>query len=80
MAGRGRLGRSWRPVRGASLTFSLALPLAPRDWSGLSLAVGVALVQALQPDADNARWRLGLARGWSELSQGWGGLAQWYNG
>jgi BirA family transcriptional regulator, biotin operon repressor / biotin---[acetyl-CoA-carboxylase] ligase len=60
MAGRGRLGRSWRSVRGASLTFSLALPLAPRDWSGLSLAVGVALAQALQPDADNARWRLGL--------------------
>ncbi len=48
-AGRGRLGRGWRSARGASLTFSLALPLAPADWSGLSLAVGVALADALQP-------------------------------
>lgn len=58
-AGRGRLGRQW--VSGttaqateaqdqASLTFSLGLPLAPADWSGLSLAVGVALAQALHGD------------------------------
>ncbi len=60
MAGRGRLGRGWRSVRGASLTFSLALPLAPRDWSGLSLAVGVALAEALQPGATDAPLRLGL--------------------
>jgi BirA family transcriptional regulator, biotin operon repressor / biotin---[acetyl-CoA-carboxylase] ligase len=59
-AGRGRLGRSWRSARGASLTFSLALLLTPRDWSGLSLAVGVALAQALQPRAGDAPWRLGL--------------------
>jgi BirA family biotin operon repressor/biotin-[acetyl-CoA-carboxylase] ligase len=26
------------------------LPLAPRDWSGLSLAVGLALAEALHPD------------------------------
>jgi BirA family transcriptional regulator, biotin operon repressor / biotin---[acetyl-CoA-carboxylase] ligase len=48
LAGRGRLGRSWTSEPGASLTFSLALALAPRDWSGLSLAVGVALAEALQ--------------------------------
>jgi BirA family biotin operon repressor/biotin-[acetyl-CoA-carboxylase] ligase len=60
LAGRGRLGRSWRSARGASLTFSLALPLEPRDWSGLSLAVGVALAQALQPQACCAPLRLGL--------------------
>ena len=59
-AGRGRLGRSWQSARGASLTFSLALPLAPRDWSGLSLAVGVALAEALQPAGRDAPWRLGL--------------------
>ena len=47
--GRGRLGRSWVSAAGASLTFSLALPLAPRDWSGLSLAVGLALAEALDP-------------------------------
>ena len=47
--GRGRLGRSWRSTAGASLTFSLALPLSPPDWSGLSLAVGVVLAEALQP-------------------------------
>lgn len=33
-----------------SLTFSLGLPLSPRDWSGLSLAVGVCVVQSLHPD------------------------------
>ena len=48
-AGRGRQGRSWASAPRASLTFSLALPLAPTDWSGLSLAVGVALADALEP-------------------------------
>ena len=47
--GRGRQGRTWQASAGASLTFSLALALAPRDWSGLSLAVGVALANALEP-------------------------------
>lgn len=59
-AGHGRLGRGWRSARGASLTFSLALPLAPQDWSGLSLAVGVALAAALQPDATPTEPRLML--------------------
>ena len=45
-----RMGRTWRSVRGASLTFSLALPMAEsQDLSGLSLAVGVAVAQALDP-------------------------------
>ncbi len=48
-AGRGRLGRSWSSGVGDSLTFSLGLPLAPADWSGLSLAVGVAVAEALHP-------------------------------
>ena len=47
--GRGRLGRDWVSSTGASLTFSLALPLVPADWSGLSLAVGLALAEALEP-------------------------------
>ena len=47
-AGRGRMGREWVSARGASLTFSLALPLSPPDWSGLSLAVGLALAEALE--------------------------------
>lgn len=47
--GRGRQGRNWVSSTGASLTFSLALPLAPADWSGLSLAVGLALAEALEP-------------------------------
>ncbi|MDO9195650.1 biotin--[acetyl-CoA-carboxylase] ligase [Rhodoferax sp.] len=37
-------------VGATSLTFSLGLPLAPQDWSGLSLAVGVSIVQSLHPD------------------------------
>jgi BirA family biotin operon repressor/biotin-[acetyl-CoA-carboxylase] ligase len=50
-AGRGRLGRDWfsDETTSSSLTFSLGLPLAPRDWSGLSLAVGVSVVQSLHP-------------------------------
>jgi BirA family transcriptional regulator, biotin operon repressor / biotin---[acetyl-CoA-carboxylase] ligase len=49
--GRGRQGRQWQSADGASLTFSLALPLRLSDWSGLSLAVGVALAEALDPPA-----------------------------
>ena len=56
--GRGRQGRAWQSQRGASLTFSLALPFAPPDWSGLSLAVGVALAEAL--DAGGGPPRIGL--------------------
>ncbi|MEO8249353.1 MAG: biotin--[acetyl-CoA-carboxylase] ligase [Burkholderiales bacterium] len=48
--GRGRLGRGWAGSAGDSLTFSIAATLAPVDWSGLSLAVGVALADALDPD------------------------------
>ncbi len=48
-AGRGRRGRGWASSPGDSLTFSLGLPLAPADWSGLSLAVGVAVAEALGP-------------------------------
>ena len=47
--GRGRLGRDWVSSAGASLTFSLSLPLAPAHWGGLSLAVGLALAEALDP-------------------------------
>ena len=55
-AGRGRLGRQW--LSGAdhagsaltALTFSLGMHLAPADWSGLSLAVGVSVAQSLHPD------------------------------
>jgi BirA family transcriptional regulator, biotin operon repressor / biotin---[acetyl-CoA-carboxylase] ligase len=47
--GRGRSGRAWVSSRGGSLTFSLALALAREDLAGLSLAVGVALAEALDP-------------------------------
>jgi BirA family biotin operon repressor/biotin-[acetyl-CoA-carboxylase] ligase len=54
-AGRGRLGRQWHSgaVQGSraptALTFSLGLNLAPVDWSGLSLAVGLGVAQSLHP-------------------------------
>ena len=58
-AGRGRLGRQWHSQRGDSLMFSLGMPLAPADWSGLSLAVGVILADSL--DTANApQQRIGL--------------------
>ncbi len=47
--GRGRLGRDWVSEAGSSLTFSLSLPMAPAQWGGLSLAVGLALADALDP-------------------------------
>lgn len=62
-AGRGRMGRAWHSRVGDSLTFSLGLPLAPVDWSGLSLAVGVSVAESLQPvlpPAGSAVPRVGL--------------------
>ncbi|WP_092138286.1 biotin--[acetyl-CoA-carboxylase] ligase [Cupriavidus sp. YR651] len=52
-AGRGRQGRPWQGQAG--LTFSVAMPLAlaPAQLSGLSLAVGLALAEALE-DCDAA--------------------------
>ncbi|HMO49394.1 MAG TPA: biotin--[acetyl-CoA-carboxylase] ligase [Rubrivivax sp.] len=58
--GRGRQGRIWHAGARRSLTFSLALPLQPADWSGLSLAVGVALADALDPPAGDSGPRIGL--------------------
>ena len=58
--GRGRQGRGWQARAGASLTFSLCLPLAPREWSGLSLAVGVTLADALEPPEPGRSPRLQL--------------------
>jgi BirA family biotin operon repressor/biotin-[acetyl-CoA-carboxylase] ligase len=46
-AGRGRMGKAWSSAPGDGLMFSLALPLAPAQWSGLSLAVGVSLAESL---------------------------------
>jgi BirA family transcriptional regulator, biotin operon repressor / biotin---[acetyl-CoA-carboxylase] ligase len=58
--GRGRLGRGWVSHVGASLTFSLALPLAPAQWGGLSLAVGLAMAEALDPLTQGQHPRIGL--------------------
>ena len=56
-AGRGRMGRVWQSEAHAGLTFSWGMHLAPADWSGLSLAVGLALAAALDPDG---QWGLRL--------------------
>ncbi len=54
-AGRGRLGRVWHSDVGQSLMFSLGLALQPRDWSGLSLAVGLSVAESLHP-AIRLKW------------------------
>ncbi len=68
-AGRGRQGKTWVSGTGprdagASLTFSLALPLAMADWSGLSLAVGLALAEALDPASGTPGQPLRLGLKW----------------
>jgi BirA family transcriptional regulator, biotin operon repressor / biotin---[acetyl-CoA-carboxylase] ligase len=49
-AGRGRRGRTWQSALGASLTFSYLLRTekGAQDLAGLSLAVGVAIAEALR--------------------------------
>ena len=59
-AGRGRMGKAWVSSMGDSLMFSIGMPLAPSDWSGLSLAIGQVLAEALQPAASASRPRIGL--------------------
>jgi len=61
-SGRGRQGRVWQSSVGASLTFSLGVPMSSGDWSGLSLAAGVALCEALDVarSAGSTAPRLGL--------------------
>lgn len=58
-AGRGRLGRAWTAKPGATLTFSLGLPLqletVPGGGGALSLAVGLAVAEAL--DQGLGQWR-----------------------
>jgi BirA family biotin operon repressor/biotin-[acetyl-CoA-carboxylase] ligase len=54
------MDRAWRSSPDTSLTFSLALPLKPDNWLGLSLAVGVGLVEALQPPPSGSGLALGL--------------------
>src|SRR5207253_4097126 len=46
-AGRGRHGRPWQGQAGLTFSVALPLPLAPARLSGLSLAVGLALAEAL---------------------------------
>ena len=73
-AGRGRLGRTWQGEPGQTLMFSLGLPLAPQDWSGLSLAVGLSLAHSLDPQGQHGvrlKWPndlwLAQPHGWAKL-------------
>jgi BirA family biotin operon repressor/biotin-[acetyl-CoA-carboxylase] ligase len=57
-AGRGRHGRAWRMEPGVSLAFSIAWPVRAVP-EALSLALGAALADALEPPASTAP-RIGL--------------------
>lgn len=69
-AGRGRRGRTWAAEPGATLTFSLGLPLrldaVPGGGSALSLAVGLAVAQAL--DHGLSAWRQAAALSLQDLA------------
>ena len=69
--GRGRQGKVWASAAGASLTFSLALPLAPPRWDGLSLAVGLALADALDPQSPLASPRSASAPRQARIGLKW---------
>jgi|APCry1669189733_1035249.scaffolds.fasta_scaffold01763_1 BirA family biotin operon repressor/biotin-[acetyl-CoA-carboxylase] ligase len=56
-AGKGRLGKTWHSQPGQSLTFSIGLALSLKDWSGFSLAVGLGILKALDP---NQQYGLGI--------------------
>lgn len=61
LAGRGRRGRAWHSPLGSNLALSLgfSLPLPVAELGGLSLVVGMAAVDALDPQG-----RLGLRLKW----------------
>lgn len=70
--GRGRRGRAWHGALGGSLTFSLLwrFNLGAAQLSGLSLAVGVALVRtlhALGHSAIQLKWPNDLVHGFRKL-------------
>ena len=58
-AGKGRHDNPWLAKPGECLMFSLCLPIDPLSWSGLSLAVGLSIVQSLDPNQ-----QLGLKLKW----------------
>jgi len=57
--GRGRRGRAWISNAKDSLTLSMGLMLDPVNWLGLSLCVGIDLIQCLDPER-----KLGLMLKW----------------
>jgi BirA family biotin operon repressor/biotin-[acetyl-CoA-carboxylase] ligase len=70
------LGRQWHAQAGDALTFSLGLMLHPADWSGLSLAVGLSVVESLDPQGalglglkwPNDIWVLHTPKHWTKLA------------
>lgn len=69
-AGRGRLGRSWISEPGDSLTFSLSWPWAGQPLDGLSLAVGTAIAEALDPGGQQLRLKWPNDLWWQERKLG----------
>jgi BirA family biotin operon repressor/biotin-[acetyl-CoA-carboxylase] ligase len=55
------LGAALAVGPGDSLTFSLSLPYAPASWSGLSLAVGLVVAEALDDAGQGARRTAGAS-------------------
>ncbi len=68
-AGRGRQGRPWHSAAGESLTFSMSMPMPQAMDSSVSLALGAALAEALDPrrsdeETTATAWRPQLMLKW----------------
>lgn len=47
-AGKGRMGKPWQSAPGRSLAMSLGWVMAPQQWHGLSLVLGMVVAQTIQ--------------------------------
>lgn len=75
-AGYGRLGRPWYSPQGQNLYFSFSYPFSKtlQALSGLSLAIGLSIVQTIQHPWIKIKWPNDLVAAQGPVLQKWGGI------